>query len=176
MEFRKIPSLGNLYEISDTGILRNARTQKVVKGSTEKNGYQRVRIENKQLGKAVRTSIHQLVAEAFIPNPEGKPQVNHIDMNKQNNNVSNLEWVTGSENMKHAYSHGVGFEILADCRNRHKKKVTNGTDVFDSISDAGYWLFSQGKCKNKISGIAGISAVIRKNRHTFGEYEWKVIL
>ena len=61
--------------------------------------------------------VHKLMAEAFIPNPDGKTQVNHIDGDKDNYSISNLEWVTASENMKHAYRTGLSRGRLS-VRNR----------------------------------------------------------
>lgn len=58
------------------------------------------------LGRGNSKKVHRLVAEAFLANPENKPQVNHRDMNVANNNIGNLEWVTNVENMRHAYQNG----------------------------------------------------------------------
>lgn len=174
-EYRKLKSLKFLYEINDEGVLRNVKSKKIVHGHIESNGYRRVRIENKCLGGVIRTSIHQLVAEAFIPNPENKPFVNHIDLNKLNNHVSNLEWVTHSENMKHAYAHGVNREPLIKWRESEKKKVTNGEMVFDSIADAAKFLYASKKCKNLASGAASISAVCRGKRKLSGGYHWEFV-
>ena len=58
-------------------------------------------------GKTTTYKIHRLVALAFIPNPENKPQVNHKDGNKQNNNVDNLEWMTSGDNTRHAHINGL---------------------------------------------------------------------
>jgi hypothetical protein len=60
-------------------------------------------------GKRHITYAHRLVAEAFIPNPENKLELNHINGNKKDNNVSNLQWSTRSENMKHAYDNGLNI-------------------------------------------------------------------
>lgn len=72
----------------------------VGRGWKEHNGYLSVALQVKN--KQKRYNVHRLVAQAFIPNPENKPQVNHIDGNKHNNRVDNLEWATREENMRHA--------------------------------------------------------------------------
>lgn len=174
-EFRKLKSLKFLYEINDSGVLRNVKSKKIVKGYTESNGYQRVRIENKCLGGVVRTTIHQLVAEAFIPNPDCLTEINHIDTNKQNNKASNLEWTDHSGNMRHAYAHGINRRPLRQHSEETRKKVTNGVDTFCSISEAAKWVADTGRSANWRSAVAGISSVIRGKRHTFGGYEWRCV-
>ena len=69
------------------------------------NGYLGVTL--RKMNKTRTTSLHRLIAEAFIPNPENKPQVNHIDGNKLNNCIENLEWATASENTIHAIQNGL---------------------------------------------------------------------
>jgi hypothetical protein len=68
-------------------------------------------------------SAHRLVALAFIPNPENKPQVNHIDANKLNNCISNLEWVTQQENIQHAYKNGLFESQRLALSKAHSKPV-----------------------------------------------------
>lgn len=75
-------------------------------------------------------SIHRMVATAFVPNPYDKPQVNHIDGDKTNNRADNLEWVTQSENMKHAVLHGLAADQRGE--NNSNSKLTNA-DVVDIL-------------------------------------------
>lgn len=70
-------------------------------------GYYLVTMVNAKTKVRKNQFIHRLIAKAFIPNPESKPQVNHIDGNKQNNSISNLEWATSKENSQHAVDTGL---------------------------------------------------------------------
>lgn len=96
------PIKGLHYEVSSLGNVRNSESYKSI-SQLDKNREGYIRVNLFSNGKKKRYFIHRLVAEAFIPNPENKPQVNHKDGNKQNNELSNLEWVTNSENQLHSY-------------------------------------------------------------------------
>lgn len=115
------------YEVSNTGKIRNLnyRNQGRIREfqkSINGGGYEFVHIYDK--GKTRKMMVHVVVAKAFIPNPEGKPQVNHKDGNKRNNRVENLEWVTQSENMLHAYRTGLSENTRKYAR-QHMREISH---------------------------------------------------
>ena len=93
------------YEIYDDGRVYSKTRKKFMTFKVMKDGY--VRMELFKDHKPKMFNVHRMVAEIFIPNPENKPFVNHIDGNKQNNCVNNLEWCTQKENIAHAFRTGL---------------------------------------------------------------------
>lgn len=89
------------YIITKDGEIINKKKGNTLKPQLNNKGYLRVYIGKKLY------FVHRLVAEQYVPNPENKPQVNHKDGNKLNNNYSNLEWVDNTENRKHAVENGL---------------------------------------------------------------------
>ena len=104
------------YIVSNIGEIMNAKTNKILAHTFSKKKYLIVNLYFQD--KRHTKSIHRLVAEAFIPNPENKPQVNHINGNKQCNWVENLEWNTCQENIQHAIKHGLRHDGVGEDANR----------------------------------------------------------
>ncbi len=88
------------YQVTSWGRVFNKTTGKFVNQEVHHKGYLRVDLYKDHQRRHFK--VHRLVAQAFIPNPYKKPQVNHIDGNNQNNSVTNLEWVTNKENCEKA--------------------------------------------------------------------------
>ena len=96
------------YSISTSGEITNLTTNHIKKHWQCANGYLYVDLQHK--GYRTKVPLHRLLALHFIPNPEDKKTVNHIDGNKLNNNLSNLEWCTYAENIQHAYDNNLNHQ------------------------------------------------------------------
>lgn len=123
----------------------------------DKNGYININLYLEK--KPKRHLIHRIVAVAFIPNPENKPQVNHKDGNKENNNINNLEWNTCSENTQHSYDTG----LKQKGNIHHNSKITEAQVLEIRESKM---MQKDLAIKYKISA-AQVSNIIKKKKWTY---------
>lgn len=123
---RPISGFGGCYWVTENGAVTTTRRQGspggYMKQQIGKDGYHRVNLTYR--GKRKTCLVHRLVAEAFIDNPDGKACVNHIDGDKGNNTVDNLEWCTYSENMCHAIARGLNKTPALSGENHPMAKLT----------------------------------------------------
>ena len=132
-----IPNYEGYYQVSNHGNVRSldrvikektGKTQtlkgRVLKQRINPGGYHYIELGKN--GNKATFAIHQLVAQAFIPNPNNKRTVNHIDGNKLNNSLANLEWSTYSENLEHAYKTGLRRAVKSSevASKNYKRKLT----------------------------------------------------
>ena len=118
--WKDIPGYEAYYEVSNTGLIR--RKAYIMKCNLSNDGYPTITLCGG--GKQLSKTIHRIVAEVFLENPENKPQVNHKDGVKVNTMVSNLEWVTVSENANHALSLGLKDKTWQDGERNINSKLT----------------------------------------------------
>lgn len=172
--FKDIQGYEGLYQVSNYGNVKALkkeqkmptggiyyRKEKILSSNITYNGYLNVRLfKEGSKGKGKGFGIHRLVAKAFIPNPKNLPQVNHIDGNKQNNYVDNLEWCDASFNQEHA--------LKERLKKVHKVEQydLNGNYIktWNSIKDI--------TTEFKVSHVAIISNIKGKTNSCKG-YKWK---
>lgn len=124
--WKEIEGYNGFYSVSNYGRVKSnggncgscIRKEKILSQSKTRDGYMKVRLMHKNKDKTMR--VHRLVANAFIENPYNKETVNHIDGNKENNNVNNLEWSNRSEQLIHAYKNKLK-ESQKGCTNKNSK-------------------------------------------------------
>ena len=154
-KWRDIENYEGLYQISNYGRImsfprRGTSSHLRILEPRKNKGYLQVGLHKNK--KEKKFFIHQLVAKAFIRNLERKPQVNHIDGNKENNKVDNLEWCNNSENQIHAYKIGLkkkrSFEIIQYTLDMKRVKKWNCVSEIEKSTGFHYQNISA-CCKNK---------------------------
>ena len=142
-EWKPCPEYEAVYEISNLGNLKSKPVYIQNDGNFDGGYIKHIKLKNQTInrdgyvtsklcygGKCRRLTIHRLVAKAFIPNPNNYTQVNHMDGNKKNNTVENLEWVSAAQNVQHAWATGLINSDHMLGSNHHKAKVSE-QDVKD---------------------------------------------
>lgn len=164
--WKNIEGFENLYQVSTYGRIKslgngnstntNTKQKRILKTNLSKNGYEKIKLFKD--GKRYYFNVHRLVALTFLANDFNKSEVNHKDGNKINNNISNLEWVTASENQLHAFKYGLQKSKTGK-DNKQSKAVKqldlngNVIRIFDSLKqikrELGYNSFGIIKCCKK---------------------------
>lgn len=164
--WKEIPNYEGYFEVSTLGNFRSkdriikykqSGTRnypgKLLKVEVMQDGYSRIVLMKESVKK--RYMCHRLVAETYIPNPNNKPYVNHIDGNRSNNCVENLEWCTQSENERHSIDE-LGKSMKGKTTPKSVRCIENGT-IYKSMSEAVRFI-------GKPSCVEGLHKAINANR------------
>jgi len=151
--WKNIKGYEGLYQVSNNGNVKSLVSNKLLKQCINQDGYHQVCLYKN--GHKKNMLVHRLIAEAFIPNPDNKPTINHIDGNRANNDLNNLEYATMQEQLVHSVNILGHKRIINDyCRQRqkelHEKKVKRSDGIiFNSIKEASGGNETLRKCINK---------------------------
>ena len=160
------------FNFTKTGVIIRKSDGVELKGCVYKSGYKYFSTRRKD-GTHIRARVNRMVAEAYIPNPNNYPQVNHIDGNKLNNNVTNLEWCTSRQNVKHA--HDTGLRTNAHSKKRIAKidKITGEIlKEYDSIREAS---FDLNVCESNIGKVAREHYTKKGEGKTAYGFKWRFV-
>lgn len=175
--WKTIPSFSK-YEVSTHGNIRNKKTLYELSKKSLRGGYVRFKLINDN-DKNITMTLHRFIALTFIPNPEKKNTVNHINHNKLDNRVENLEWATTTEQNRHKRKVPKEIQRLMSSRKvwRIDKDTNEKIELYETIRDAAKWAFdnqltSVKEFNNGNNLKTKICAVCRKKRKTAFGYIW----
>lgn len=170
--WKDIPGWEGLYQVSNTGKVKslnyhNTSEENYIKPEKIRRGYLRVGLSKNN--KKIRYLVHRLVAEAFIPNPNNYPQVNHKDENPVNNSVDNLEWCDAKYNANYGKRAKRISQTMIDTLPSRKPVIMYDINdkpirTFQSVSEASRFIGAP---------VGNISACCNSKRHTCLGYKWK---
>lgn len=153
------------YKVSNDGYVYSEKTRRILNRINNNKGYYHICLTVD--GKMQYQLLHRLIAEAFIPNPEGKPFINHIDGNKKNNKIENLEWVTNQENIRHAFEIGL---MKGRPSNRKKAILQIDKDTKQVIKEYS----SQLEASKELNiHVGSLSQCLNGKYKTAGGYIWR---
>ena len=163
----KVIDFASNYEVSNTGFVRNKTTKYILKGRETINGYLQVSLKIDNKNKFMNKYIHRLVAQFWLDNIDNKKEVNHIDGNKKNNNILNLEWVTAKENSNHRVN-VLNKKITDNKRVGMFNKQNQLIQTFNSVKQAGQYF---GKSRVNIDN----ALKHKNNQQTAYGYIWEYL-
>lgn len=166
--WKPIKGFEGFYEVSNYGNVRSLNYHRenrtcILKQKKTRDGYLETTLFKNGKPQFVRT--HRIVAGAFCENPQGKLEVNHIDGNKLNNRADNLEWVTSSENQKHAYKMGLQTISGGALLNRKKVKCIELDITAESLHEMQRILCAKGLTKS--TRLNRLSTIMNNGQKTY---------
>lgn len=189
--WRDIPGFEGLYQVSNLGRIKSlprsyricnkatvSKGETIMKSKLREDGYHS--IELNYMGKPTRMQVHRAVALAFIPNPENKPQIDHINTVRDDNRVENLRWVTAAENHRNPISmlnYGNVPKLIGEDNPLFEEKSPDAKPVlqFDKAGNliARYSCCHQAMRRNKGFNYSNIARACRGERYTYKGFVWR---